>query len=77
MAESLGEQGKFSEAIKILELELEHYPESSRAYFILGSIHEQAGDKDAAIDSLEKALVLAPDSQKPFFQQRLDRLNRP
>lgn len=74
MAETLREQEKFGEAMRIIELELEYYPESVYAHFVLAGTYEESGDKEAAIETLEKALSLAPDSQKPFFQQQIDRL---
>jgi tetratricopeptide (TPR) repeat protein len=71
MAETLGEQEKSGEAM------LEYYPESVYAHFVLAGTYEQSGDEEAAIETLEKALSLAPDSQKAFLQQQIDRLKSP
>ncbi len=74
VAETLAEQGKFTEAIELIELELEHHPESLYAHFVLAGAYKESGDKDAAIETLEKALSFAPDSQKPFLQRQLEEL---
>lgn len=74
VAESLAEQGKYTEAIEFLGLELEHHPESLRAHFVLAGAYEESGNKEAAIETLEKALSFAPDSQKPFLQRQLEAL---
>ncbi len=55
-------------------MELEHYPESLYAHFVLAGAYKESGNKDAAIETLEKALSFAPDSQKPFLQRQLEAL---
>jgi tetratricopeptide (TPR) repeat protein len=74
VAETLAGQGKFTEAIELIELELEHYPESLYAHFVLAGAYKESGNKDAAIETLKKALSFAPDSQKPFLQRQLEEL---
>ena len=43
-------------------------------HFVLEGVYQETGKKDAAIETLEKALLVAPESQKPFLQRRLDAL---
>ena len=74
VAETLAEQGKYREAIELLVLELEHHPESLYAHFVLAGAYKESGNKEAAIETLEKALSFAPEVQKPFLQRQLDAL---
>jgi len=52
--------GDSATAISIFQLNLEQYPESSGAYQGLGDAYLAAGDKERAIENLEKALELEP-----------------
>ena len=74
VAETLAKQGQFTEAIELIELELEYHPESLYAHFVLAGAYKESGNKDAAIEILEKALSFASDAQKPFLQKQLEEL---
>jgi len=51
-------------AKQIFELNVENYPKSSEACFVLGTYYMFQGNKELAIKNLEKALELNPDNQK-------------
>lgn len=53
-------QGKLKEAIRVLQLNVEAYPESSNVYDSLGEAYMRNGDKAPAIENYEKALKLDP-----------------
>ena len=53
-------QGKLKEAIRVLQLNVEAYPESSNVYDSLGEAYMRNGDKTPAIDNYEKSLKLDP-----------------
>ena len=53
-------QGKFKEAIRVLQLNVEAYPESSNVYDSLGEAYMRNGDKAPAIENYEKSLKLDP-----------------
>ncbi len=74
LGESLGSDGQYDIAIRILNLEIEVNGESASIYYTLGGVQMQAEMVDDAITSLEQVLALAPEGFKPFFQRRLDRL---
>jgi CubicO group peptidase (beta-lactamase class C family) len=57
----LGES-KVREAIAILTLNTEWYPQSANTYDSLGEAYMKAGDKERAIENYEKALQLSPNS---------------
>ena len=50
--------GQPEAARRIIELNLEEYPESAQAYGILGSIHEALGEKERAVEIWNYALTL-------------------
>ncbi len=52
------QQGKFKEAIKVLQLNVEAYPSSSNVYDSLGEAYMRNGDKQLAIENYEKSLKL-------------------
>lgn len=56
----------------ITETNLEHYPEEARSWLTKGILHQEAGQKEAAIAALERSLVLAPGN--PNAIERLDEL---
>ncbi len=49
LARTLAERGKTAEAIAMLELNQEFYPQSADIDFIIGEPHRQRGEKDKAI----------------------------
>ena len=51
---------KFNEAIRILQLNVEAYPQSSNVYDSLGEAYMDAGDKPPAIANYQKSLELNP-----------------
>jgi len=63
LADQLLRDGKAKEAIEILKLNVEAYPQSSAAYSSLGEAYLAAGQKELAIQALKKALELNPQSE--------------
>ena len=53
-------QGKFKEAIRVLQLNVEAFPQSSNVYDSLGEAYMRNGDKAPAIENYEKSLKLDP-----------------
>lgn len=53
-------QGKLKEAIRVLQLNVEAYPQSSNVYDSLGEAYMLNGDKAPAIENYEKSLKLDP-----------------
>ncbi len=60
------------DAIALLELNLEFHPESSPIASLIAGRYEQLGDLDSAVEWMEKAVELAPDSG--FARRELERL---
>ena len=54
----LMQQGKLKEAIRVLQLNVEAYPQSGNVYDSLGEAYMKNGDKELAIDNYEKSLKL-------------------
>ena len=63
-AGELQEDGHLPEAIDILKLNTEMYPDSSNAYETLGEAYEKAGQKPSAIESYKKALEKDPGNRQ-------------
>jgi len=77
IAYKLFNSGKPDASLKFFELTLSEYPEGQYAYlchYYLGRIHDQAGDKDLAVQSYRKSLELNPDN--PKVAQRLKELEQ-
>lgn len=53
-------QGKFKEAIRVFQLNVEAYPNSSNVYDSLGEAYMKNGEKAPAIENYEKSLKLDP-----------------
>ncbi len=53
-------QAKFKEAIRVLQLNVEAYPQSSNVYDSLGEAYMGSGEKADAIENYEKSLKLDP-----------------
>jgi uncharacterized membrane protein len=66
---------KFKEAIRILQLNVEAYPQSSNVYDSLGEAYMDNGDKPQAIANYRKSLQLNPKNRGAV--QRLQKLNAP
>jgi CubicO group peptidase (beta-lactamase class C family) len=58
MARYLGESGKQEEAIAVLKVCLESYPESVDAYLSLGLAYMETGQNQAAVGTIESALKI-------------------
>ncbi|MGA9767760.1 MAG: serine hydrolase [Blastocatellia bacterium] len=56
-------RGKLKEAIRVLQLNVESYPQSSNAYDSLGEAYMKNGDRDPAIENYEKSLKLDSTNQ--------------
>lgn len=74
VAERLAGQGRYEEAIRVLTLSLEFYPDTYSTYFTLGRVQERAGRPADALASMEKALELSPPEFKGFLEQEVARL---
>lgn len=74
LARNLATRGQTDEAVRIAELEVEHHQESYRAHFVLGQMLDQAGDREGALESLQRALELAPEDARPFLERQLKRI---
>jgi tetratricopeptide (TPR) repeat protein len=59
-ATELKDDGHLPEAIDVLKLELQTYPDSSDAYYSLGDAYQKSGEKQLAIESYRKALEKNP-----------------
>jgi len=73
-AEELVDKDKVDVAIRMLELNLEFYPNSGATHYLMGEAQARKGDKEKAIASLQKALELMPDN--PRVQKRLSQLKQ-
>lgn len=68
----LMQEGKVGEAIELLKVQTRLRPDLWTGHYALGIAHERAGEKELAIEHLEKALELDP--ERPFVKDALDRL---
>jgi hypothetical protein len=64
---------KFQEGIRIFQLNVEAYPQSSNAYDSLGEGYMKVGDKPLAVSNYEKSLQLNPKNRNAI--QMLQKLN--
>jgi tetratricopeptide (TPR) repeat protein len=64
LGEGLLDTGKTKDAIKMLELNAELYPQSFLAYDNLGNAYMKDGDKTPAIETFEKSLKLNAHNRK-------------
>ena len=72
LARKLGERGKTAEAIAMLQLNQEYYPNSADIDFALGELYLKGGDKDKAITRFRAVLTKQPNNQRA--RQRLQEL---
>ena len=63
LAGDLMQAGQPAEAVRVLEKNLEHYPESAGIHAMIGFVHLQTGDPAAARAALERALEIDPENQ--------------
>ena len=56
----LVEMKRIKDAIKILKLNVEAYPQSSNVYDSLGEAYLEDGDKQLATENFEKSIKLDP-----------------
>ena len=62
-------------ALKLLEINAQFYPNSSRSYAAMSQAHMKKNDKEQAIKDLEKAAALDP--QNAGLKRQLDQLKGP
>jgi len=72
LGRTLARAGRGADAIAMLELNAEQYPEDLTTAVSLGQLYAQAGEREKAIASLERALRIEPDNR--LARQLLDRL---
>ena len=66
---------KFKESIRILQLNVEAYPQSSNTYDSLGEAYLDDGNKAQAIANYQKSLQLNPKNRNAILV--LQKLNAP
>lgn len=74
LAQQLQAAGKGDDAIAMLKLNAEAYPEAPMTYFLLGEFYLTKGEKAAAIENYRKTLSLAPDN--PVAKKKLEELTK-
>jgi hypothetical protein len=72
LAQGIAQREDYDGAIAILELNREHFPESSAIYLGLARMYEEKGDIEVAIQNAEKSLELNP--RNPVAQRLLRQL---
>jgi uncharacterized protein len=60
----LEDEGRMADAIKILELSAENYPNSHIPYLSLAEGYRQAGETEKAITQYKRALELSPSNEE-------------
>lgn len=55
-------QGQPDAAKALIDLNLEHYPESVNSWLLLAQLNMQGGDRDAALAAVQRALELEPEN---------------
>ncbi len=75
-AESLARATQFTDALGILELNSEMYPESGGVHLMWGEVFRLSGDTTAAISRYQKAIELNPEF-KPTIDRALARMRSP
>ncbi len=61
LAQRIGGHDKPTETARIAEYNLKWFPESGYTYYVLGQAHASAGDEEAGIRDLNKAITLDPE----------------
>lgn len=72
LAERLGAEGRPEDGIRMLELNLEFFPESGFSYFALGEGRRMLGDSAAALEAYRRAQELLP--ANPMIGRRIQEL---
>ena len=72
LAEELGDAGRTTDAIELMKMNSEFYPESISVWLMLGDLQKEAGERENARESYERGLELSPNAE--FIQQRLSAL---
>lgn len=73
MAQEEARQGDLEGAVRLASMNLEFYPEHSVSWILLGQARAQQGDKDAAVESLQKALQFEThDRMKARIQKMIE-----
>lgn len=75
LGQRLAREQKLADAAEILEYNARQYPDSTRTLAILADVHSAAGNRAAAIATLERLLELEPDDARA--KQRLEELSQP
>lgn len=75
MAENAARTNDMDAAEALLEMNLEHFPESEYSYMLLGQVAAQKGDTARAIELFEKIVEMNPENQRA--QSMLERLKQP
>jgi Flp pilus assembly protein TadD len=66
-------QGRFDEAVAAFQRSTVVNPKESDAFFEMGAIYEQRGDKQHAMAAYKKAAAISPDD--PDYQRALASLS--
>lgn len=74
IAEDISRDGEFEDALKYLQLNEKHNPESVRNYLMMGRLYMRSGDKESAATSIEKALELDPENR--LAKQMLEQIKK-
>ncbi|HEU4628967.1 MAG TPA: c-type cytochrome [Gemmatimonadaceae bacterium] len=74
LAARLADGGRTAEAIRMLQMNQEFYPNSAAIDVALGDVYRQRGERDQAIAHYRAALVKQPENRQA--QRRLDELQR-
>ena len=72
LATALQQQENYDAAMAVVEINLEHYPESAQSWLTKGIVHEGLEQTDDAIAAYERSIELAP--RNPVATERLQRL---
>ena len=76
LAESIAQEKRdLDTASRLFELNIEFFPDWGYNYYMLGQTQASAGDRPAAIASLERAIELEPDNN--WYKDALARLRQP
>ncbi len=71
--QELAAKEQLDEAIALIEVNAEYFPESYYTYFVMAEVNKAAGRKEPAIESYEKAITLNPRA-KSFLEPRIAQL---
>ena len=74
LGEALGGEGQVDDAVALLDLALEYYPDQPSIYWTYGNLLARAGRTEEAIEKLERGSELAEGGFKRFFDNAAARL---